>query len=102
MASIGSGYRFLDDRLRVSADLRYPLHDKMSYGAGVELTRPLTRSMSAALRAGYNSASTDPSGGTVGVTGGLGITWKSWGFDMAWAPYGNLGQTFRYALLVKF
>jgi long-subunit fatty acid transport protein len=102
VAALGTGYRFLDDRLRVSADVRYPLHDKMSYGAGVELTRPLGRSMSGALRAGYNSAATDPSGGMVGVTAGLGVTWKCWGFDMAWAPYGNLGQTFRYALLVKF
>jgi len=102
VASIGSGYRFLDDRVRVSADLRYPLHDKMSYGAGVELTRPLPWSMAAALRAGYNSAATDPSGGMVGLTAGMGVTWKSWGFDVAWAPYGDLGQTFRYALLVKF
>ena len=102
VASIGTGCRFLDDRVRVSADLRYPLHDKMSYGAGVELVRPLPWNMSAALRAGYNSAATDPSGGMVGLTAGMGVTWKSWGFDVAWAPYGDLGQTFRYALLVKF
>jgi hypothetical protein len=102
VASVGAGYRFLEDRLRLSTDVRFPTHDKTSYAVGAEVIRPLPWSMSAALRAGWNSAATDPSGGTAGVTAGLGVTWKNWGFDFAWAPYGSLGQTFRYALLVKF
>jgi hypothetical protein len=58
--------------------------------------------VSTALRAGYDSSATDPSDGGSGVSAGLGVLWKSWGIDMAWAPYGALGQTYRYALLVKF
>lgn len=102
VASVGGGYRFLEDRLRLSADVRLPSHDALSFAFGTELVRPLPWDMTAALRAGYSSAAADAPDGMGGVTGGLGVTWKNWGFDLAWAPYGSLGQTFRYALLVKF
>lgn len=100
--SVGGGYRLMDGRLRLSADVRYPQHDDLSYAAGAELVKPLPWEMSAAMRLGYNSAASDPTDGLAGVTGGLGVTWKNWGFDLSWAPYGSLGQTFRYALLVTF
>jgi long-subunit fatty acid transport protein len=99
--SVGAGYR-MSERLLLSADVRRPQYDKMSYGAGLEYTRDLPWEMKAALRGGYNTAGADVTSGTVGFTGGLGVTRRNWGFDMAWAPYGALGQAFRYALLVKF
>lgn len=103
VAAVGLGYRVMEGRLRLSADLRAPQNDDMSAGAGLELMKPLpSLGMSTAFRLGYNTASTGPTDGLVGVTGGLGVTWRNWGFDLAWAPYGDLGQTFRYALLVKF
>ena len=54
------------------------------------------------LRAGYTTAGSDVTEGLTGVSMGGGLAWRHFGFDMAWVPYGALGNTFRYALLVKF
>ncbi len=99
--TVGGAYSF-SERARLSVDVRRPQYDKMSYGAGLEVVEPLPWEMKAALRGGYNTESTDVKDGLAGITAGLGVTWRNWGFDMAWAPYGVLGHTFRYALLVKF
>lgn len=89
-------------RLVLSADIRQIRDEDLQYGLGGEWKQPLTRGVTTALRAGYSTASTDVSSGLTGVTFGVGVVWKDLGFDMAYVPYGDLGNTFRYSLVVKF
>jgi hypothetical protein len=100
-ATLGAGYRLFGDRLRLGLDIRQPNDNDLQFGGGAEWAQPFFRDLSGAVRAGYNTAGTDAEDLT-GVSVGLGLAWRNWGFDTAWVPYGSLGQTFRYALLVKF
>jgi hypothetical protein len=53
-----------------------------------------------ALRAGYNSTITDADGSGVSFGGGIGF--RQFDFDVAWVPFGDLGNSMRYALRVRF
>lgn len=100
--TLGAAYKLWDDRVRLGLDVRQPNDNDLQFGLGGELTQPLFSDMSGSLRAGYNSAGTDPTDGLTGVSVGLGLAWRDWSFDTAWVPYGVLGQTFRYAFLIRF
>lgn len=99
--ALGAGYTLLSDSLLLGLDVRKPNDNDMQIGFGAEYTQTLYSDLSGSLRAGYNSAGTDPTDGN-GISIGMGLAWREWGFDMAWAPYGVLGNTFRYSFLVKF
>jgi hypothetical protein len=68
----------------------------------VELNRPFAPDFAAALRGGYRTVGQEKLGGLSGLSAGAGITWRQFSLDFAWVPYGDLGETFRYSLLVKF
>jgi hypothetical protein len=76
--------------------------DTALFGAlGGEWNHPFSDSMSGALRFGYTSErATTP--GLNGITAGGGISFQKMAFDFAWIPFGVLGDTFRYSLLIKF
>jgi hypothetical protein len=72
------------------------------YGSlGLEYRHAFSPDFSGALRTGYTSIRKD-SGGLNGLAMGAGLNFGKIGFDFAWVPFGDLGNTFRYALLVKF
>ncbi|HRY29674.1 MAG TPA: PorV/PorQ family protein [Elusimicrobiota bacterium] len=100
--TLGASYKLFQDRLSVGLDLRQPKDNDLQYGVGTEYVQPCFWDLKGSLRAGYNSAGTDPTDELTGISIGAGLAWRSWGFDAAWVPYGVLGQTFRYAFLVKF
>ncbi len=54
-----------------------------------------------ALRAGFTSLRRD-TGGLSGFAAGGGLSFPKAAFDMAWVPFGPLGDAFRFSLLVKF
>ena len=56
--------------------------------------------MSYAFRSGYQTGS-GPDGLT-GVSVGTGLTFGRASIDFAWVPFGELGNTYRYALHLKF
>lgn len=101
VTTLGLGYKLLEDRLSLGVDVRLPRDNDVQFGGGAEFSQPVVGDLTGSLRAGYNTAGTDPDGLT-GLSAGLGLSWRQWGFDVAWVPYGDLGQTFRYALVVKF
>jgi hypothetical protein len=101
-ATLGLGYRLLGDRLRLGLDLRRPRDNDFQAGGGAEFTQGFSDDVSGSFRAGYNSGGTDPSDGLSGVSVGLGLTWRRLSLDAAWVPYGFLGNTFRYAFLLRF
>ena len=52
-------------------------------------------------RAGYNSRM-DVSGNMKGVTAGAGLEYSDYMLDYAFVPFGNLGDTHRISLGLKF
>lgn len=76
--------------------------DTKIYGAGAfEYSHAFTPVLSGAFRTGFTSHRRD-NGGLSGLSAGVGVTFNRATFDFAWQPFGGLGDTFRYSLLVKF
>ncbi|MBI4803309.1 MAG: PorV/PorQ family protein [Elusimicrobia bacterium] len=69
--------------------------------AGGEYSRKLSGKLQGLVRAGYNNHHKNIDG-TSGVTLGAGLSLSGFAFDFAWVPFGDLGNTFRYSLLVRF
>ena len=96
----GAGCRLSEPWL-VSADLRLPRDHRLGLSVGTEYRVRFFDGLSTALRGGYNTSTTDADGLT-GVTFGAGIAYGAAEFDFAWVPFGDLGNTFRYSLQVRF
>jgi hypothetical protein len=100
-AALGAALRSPNGRFTFSTDLRLPSKGDLSESAGVEYTHPLFNDGRGRLRAGYNSAAADADGAS-GLSLGLGLDFSRWAFDVTWAPYGALGDSFRYGFRVSF
>ncbi|MBU2573162.1 MAG: PorV/PorQ family protein [Elusimicrobia bacterium] len=73
----------------------------MIFALGGEYRRKLSGKLRGLVRAGYSNHRKDVEG-TSGVTLGAGLSLPGLAFDFAWVPFGDLGNTFRYSLLVRF
>ena len=69
--------------------------------AGGEYKHRLSNRLDGMLRAGYSNHRKDIEG-VSGVTLGAGLAVSGLAFDFAWVPFGDLGNTFRYSVQVKF
>ncbi|HAM36987.1 MAG TPA: hypothetical protein DEB40_07145 [Elusimicrobia bacterium] len=96
----GAAYRF-SDKVLASAELDSPRDGAGAAALGGEYRLVLARGFSAAARLGFNSRRTDP-GSMSGLSLGLGLAYNGASFDFAWLPAGELGNAFRYSLLVRF
>lgn len=96
----GASYR-LFNRLTLAADVGFPRDNNPLISVGGELTQPVSGAFNVSLRAGYYTQNTDPAGLT-GLSMGAGLGFKRLSVDFAWVPFGELGNTFRYSLLLKF
>jgi hypothetical protein len=97
----GASGRFLGDRLLLGVTLSLPRDNNLQYGAGIEWAERNTDGFRYAVRTGYHSLATDATGAS-GVSVGAGIGFKRLDLDFAWVPMGDLGNTFRYAVLFHF
>ncbi len=97
----GVGMDFLRHKLLVSADIRHVRDTGFQYGAGTEWRETLRGNFRYAVRAGYNTATTDVESAS-GLALGAGIGYRLFDLDFAWVPFGILGNTFRYTAHVKF
>ena len=88
------------DSLTLGLDLLLPRDNRLTYNVGSEYLHRFA-SMEGALRAGYSSQNADADG-LAGFSMGGGLGFRNVGFDFAWVPFGDLGDTFRYSLIVKF
>ncbi|MFA6316024.1 MAG: PorV/PorQ family protein [Elusimicrobiota bacterium] len=64
-----------------------------------------TKKLNAAVRAGYASYGARDSAAPDALTGmslGLGVHYSHFDFDSAWVPFGDLGDSFKFSLHVKF
>jgi len=96
----GGGYQ-ITKRWLGSVEIDAPRDNDLVFAVGTEYVHPFTDKISGALRAGYNSGNTD-AGSFSGVSLGGGITYGNFSFDYAFIPFGDLGNTSRYSLVVKF
>ena len=96
----GGGYR-VSPELSVSAEADVPRDAGAVVALGAEYRRSFARDLSAAARLGFNSSNTDP-GGMSGMSLGFGLRYEAVDVDFAWLPAGELGDSFRYSLLVRF
>jgi len=96
----GGGYAF-SERWISSVELGISRDDAAVLGVGGEYRRKLLKGVDGSLRFGYNTA-TAQADGFGGVALGGGLEYGKTTFDLAWIPYGDLGDTFRFSVLMKF
>jgi hypothetical protein len=90
--------------LRVNLDLTKYRDENAFAALGGEFTHAFNDAASGAFRFGYSTERKDNPGSTVinGLSFGAGVSFRKAAFDFAWIPFGGLGDTFRYSLLIKF
>ncbi|MFA6583655.1 MAG: PorV/PorQ family protein [Elusimicrobiaceae bacterium] len=84
----------------VSAEAEKPRDGKMALKAGTELVMDFMSENAFSLRAGYVSGRDENTG--PGFTGGVGIRFSKLMFDYAFSPFGDLGNSHRFSLVVNF
>lgn len=89
------------DNVRAAVDMTKYRDTDLYFGVGAEYLHPFTPNVIGALRGGLNTHRKDNDGTNL-VTFGAGVNFYRAGFDFAWVPYGDLGNTFRFSLLLKF
>jgi hypothetical protein len=82
-------------------DVNAPLDNSLYAGAGTEYSLRISDAVAAQGRLGYSTRSRDL-GGITGLTCGVGLTCRGFGFDYAFVPYGDLGVTSRISFSMKF
>jgi hypothetical protein len=95
------GAFYISDKLTMAVDANQPVDNEMTYGAGAEYRIDISRVMSVAWRVGYNTRNKD-TGGLNGICAGAGCDCCNYTIDYAFVPYGDLGQTQRISLGIKF
>lgn len=96
---LGAAYQLTKPWL-VSAEGIHSLSSDFEGAVGMEY-RWLGKQTAFALRAGYNSTSSDVPGFS-GASFGAGFTWNKAQIDYAWIPLGDLDQTHRISLTFGF
>lgn len=97
---LGGSAKPLSDLL-LALDLTRYRDTDIIISAGGEYRRKLSGRLQGSVRGGYSNHNKNVDGAS-GVTLGAGLSLPSFAFDFAWVPFGALGTTFRYSLLVQF
>ena len=101
LGRIGSAVKFKD--ILLAADLLMPKGVKMYFAAGTEFCAYQAENLRFLLRAGYNGrTSSSKLGGLTGFSAGTGFDINRFSVDYAFTPFGNLGNSHRISLSMKF
>lgn len=95
----GAAYRALD-KYWLSGEVQRLGEADVSYALGAEGEFNLATSASAFIRFGYNSGRSKNAG--PGITAGLGLSLLKFSLDYAFSPFGDLGDTHRISLAIRF
>jgi hypothetical protein len=80
-----------------------PRDDDASARIGSEFVFGWTENLRSAVRAGYQTGRAREIDATgMGISAGAGVTYKFFTFDFSWTPYGDLGNTFKYSIKIRF
>jgi hypothetical protein len=85
----------------LSSDIIIPRDHQVGLDLGGEYVGHLRDGFGYSLRSGYQTANTDVSG-LSGVSMGGGLIIGRMNVDFAWVPFGDLGNTYRLSLHLKF
>ncbi|MDE2039462.1 MAG: PorV/PorQ family protein [Elusimicrobia bacterium] len=96
----GGAFRFTKDWLG-SLELDLPRDNNLQFAVGTEYDKDFGKLLAGSVRFGYNSKNTGPAG-LDGVAFGLGVRYANFEFDFALVPFGELGNAYKYSLLVRF
>jgi len=96
----GLGYKITDNWIG-SLELDAPRDNDMTFGLGTEYKIFFVDKLTGAVRAGYNTKNAY-AGGFNGASFGLGLGYGNFDFDFAFVPFGDLGNTYKYSMVVKF
>jgi hypothetical protein len=97
---LGSGYKVMDN-WTAALDVVFPEDNSPTLSLGTDYKYMIQEDMSLAGRVGYNSRGRKVDGFN-GVTVGFGFGFQMVSLDYAWMPLGDLGQTHRISVGVKF
>ena len=97
---LGAGLPVFKD-LSLDLDVSKYRDTDLNVALGGEYRRTFGDGLQGAFRLGYSSARRD-NPGLNGVALGAGIKFHRAAFDFAWVPFGDLGNTFRYSLTIRF
>ncbi|MFH1715304.1 MAG: PorV/PorQ family protein [Elusimicrobiota bacterium] len=98
---LGFGYRMLrDEALTFALDVNYPNDNDINAGVGAEYVLEVGRSIKLPLRVGYKTLNDFDT--IDGLSAGVGFKIERYSLDVAWVPYGDLGDTYRISLMAKF
>ena len=95
----GLAYRALD-KYWFSGEVRKLGEADISYAVGAEGEFNITTSASAFIRLGFNSGRSQNTGS--GMSAGLGLSFPILSFDYAFSPFGDLGETHRLTMSLRF
>jgi len=99
--TLAGGWKVFPKKLALDLEAAKYRDSDIFVSLGGEYTHPFNENISGALRFGYSSMRKDIDG-LNGMALGGGIDFYKATFDFAWQPFGVLGNTFRYSLLVRF
>jgi hypothetical protein len=94
---VGVGWRFETD-FQFSDDVIYRQEGPVANALGVEWSN----SAYYALRAGYNTSHEKELGIGAGFSAGIALHYWGQEFSYAWVPFGDLGNTNYFSLLIRF
>jgi hypothetical protein len=97
---LGASVQPIEKNLILSSDLILPRDHQVGVALGGEYHKMVREGLGYSIRSGYRS-DTDVSG-FAGVSAGGGLEFGRAGFDFAWVPFGELGNSYRYSLHLKF
>ena len=97
---LGASAPLLSRRLLISSDLIIPRDHQVGMAFGSEYKGQIKKDLGYAMRAGYRTDSDVE--GFKGVSIGSGLTLGRGTLDFAWVPFGELGNSYRFGLHVKF
>lgn len=99
--TVGVGAEVIPNAMKLDLDVGKYRDTDPYVALGGEYRHHFNDAVKGALRFGYTSVRRDNEG-LNGLAFGGGLQFHKAGFDFAWQPFGHLGDTFRYSLVVKF
>lgn len=100
MFKFGASKRFFDAFL-LSADINFPSDNDVFPTMGAEYELKANEETNISLRLGYDGKQKNVPG-FGGINAGFGARFKDWTFDYTFSPSGDLGESHRASLGIKF
>lgn len=88
--------------LLLALDANFPRDNDPNAALGAEYKKQIADQFWMSGRTGFNSRTVSDLNGLNAVSAGAGLSWKSYGVDFAWVPFGVLGHTYRISFSAKY